>query len=165
MNETQELYQEITKALIEKKLTISTMESCTSGLIATLLTNIEGSSKVLKGAFVTYCNEAKIQQGVPCETIEEYGVYSTETAIDMANTCKVAYDADIGIGVTGTASNVDSKNSDSISNKVYFSIKTDKDTYNFHFYTNSEPNRFYWKMAVAKTIGGQLLNIIKSMED
>ena len=165
MNETQELYQEITKALIEKKLTISTMESCTSGLIATLLTNIEGSSKVLKGAFVTYCNEAKIQQGVPHETIEEYGVYSTETSIDMAKTCKIAYGADIGVGVTGTASNVDSKNADSISNKVYFSIKTDKDTYNFHFYTSPEPNRFYWKMTIAKTIGGQLLNIIKSMED
>ena len=40
--------------------------------------------QVLKGAFVTYCNEAKIMQGVPAEIIDKYTVYSTQTAEAMA---------------------------------------------------------------------------------
>jgi nicotinamide mononucleotide (NMN) deamidase PncC len=50
--------------LIKKHLTVSTMESATSGQIASLITDTEGSSAVLKGAFITYCNEAKIMQGL-----------------------------------------------------------------------------------------------------
>lgn len=77
-------YRRLTKLLIEKKLTITTMESATSGQIASLITDTEGSSAVLKGAFVTYCNEAKIMQGVPAEIIDKYTVYSTQTAEAMA---------------------------------------------------------------------------------
>ena len=57
---------------------------------------------MLKGAFVTYCNEAKIMQGVPAEILEKYTVYSKETAEAMAKVCTKAYKANIGIGVTGT---------------------------------------------------------------
>lgn len=53
-------YKKLTKLLIERGMTITTMESATSGQIASLITDTEGSSAVLKGAFVTYCNEAKI---------------------------------------------------------------------------------------------------------
>ena len=52
-------YRKLTKLLIERGMTITTMESATSGQIASLITDTEGSSAVLKGAFVTYCNEAK----------------------------------------------------------------------------------------------------------
>lgn len=56
-------YSHLTQLLISRHLTITTMESATSGQIASLITDTEGSSAVLKGAFVTYCNEAKIMQG------------------------------------------------------------------------------------------------------
>ena len=56
-------YHNLTKLLIEKNMTITTMESATSGQIASLITDTEGSSAILKGAFITYCNEAKIMQG------------------------------------------------------------------------------------------------------
>ena len=79
--EIREDYRKLTKLLIEKKMTITTMES---GQIASLITDTEGSSAVLKGAFVTYCNEAKIMQGVPAEIIDKYTVYSTQTAEAMA---------------------------------------------------------------------------------
>ena len=65
-------YKKLTKLLIERGMTITTMESATSGQIASLITDTEGSSAVLKGAFVTYCNEAKIMQGVPAEILEKY---------------------------------------------------------------------------------------------
>ena len=68
-------YKKLTKLLIERDMTITTMESATSGQIASLITDTEGSSAVLKGAFVTYCNEAKIMQGVPAEILEKYTVY------------------------------------------------------------------------------------------
>ena len=68
-------YKKLTKLLSERGMTITTMESATSGQIASLITDTEGSSAVLKGAFVTYCNEAKIMQGVPAEILEKYTVY------------------------------------------------------------------------------------------
>ena len=99
------------------------MESATSGQIASLITDTEGSSAVLKGAFVTYCNEAKIMQGVPAEVLDTYTVYSKETAEAMARACAEAYNADIGIGVTGTMGNIDSSNPDaSVPGQVYFAI-------------------------------------------
>ena len=73
-------YHLLTKKLIEKNISITTMESCTSGQLASLISDTEGASGVMKGAFVTYSNIAKIMQGVPEETIEKYSVYSSQTA-------------------------------------------------------------------------------------
>ena len=116
-------YEKLTKLLIEEHLTITTMESATAGQIASLITDTEGSSAVMKGAFITYSNEAKIQQGVPREIIETYSVYSHETAAAMARACLKAYGADIGIGVTGTMGNVDPANAEaSVPGEVYFAI-------------------------------------------
>ena len=63
-------YRRLTKLLIEKKLTITTMESATSGQIASLITDTEGSSAVLKGAFVTYCNEKQWQKPAQKPTVQ-----------------------------------------------------------------------------------------------
>lgn len=116
-------WRDITLALIDKGLTISTMESCTAGLVASLITDTEGASAVMKGAFVTYCNEAKVMQGVPAGIIENFGVYSGETAAAMARACRSAYGADIGIGVTGTLGRVDPANADSVSGEVFFAVE------------------------------------------
>ena len=51
-------YRSLTKLLIQKNMTISTMESATAGQIVSLITDTEGASAIIKGAFVTYCNEA-----------------------------------------------------------------------------------------------------------
>ena len=116
-------YRRLTLFLIAKKLTITTMESATGGQIASLITDTEGSSAVLKGAFVTYCNEAKIMQGVPEEIIGTYTVYSEETARAMAAACRKTYGADIGIGVTGTMGNTDPANPEaSTPGEVFFAL-------------------------------------------
>ena len=88
MENNKNIWEEIVKKLIEKKLTISTMESCTGGGIANEITNISGASEVLKVSYVTYSNEAKIKFGVPEKIIEKYTVYSKETAIEMAKAAK-----------------------------------------------------------------------------
>ena len=73
-------YHKLTEILIKKGITVTTMESCTSGLIASLITDSEGASAIFKGGFVTYSNEAKILNGVSESIINDYGVYSPETA-------------------------------------------------------------------------------------
>ena len=115
-------YRRLTGCLIDRKMTITTMESITCGQIASLITDTEGASAILKGAFVTYSNEAKIMQGVPEAVIETCGVYSKETARAMAEACKQAYRADIGIGITGTTGNIDPNNQDSVPGEVYYAV-------------------------------------------
>jgi PncC family amidohydrolase len=154
-------YEKLTKLLIEKNMTITTMESCTSGQLASLITDVEGASAVLKGAFVTYCNEAKIMQGVPEEIIEEYSVYSKETACAMADACRKAYNADIGVGVTGTMGNVDPENaSTSVPGQVWFAFSLKEKTIPFFIELSPQPTRFEYKMAVAKEVANELLNLI-----
>lgn len=115
--------QEIVKTLIEKNLRITTMESCTGGFLISAITDVEGASNITDGGFVTYSNKQKVAMGVPSETIDTYGVYSEETALKMAEVCRAKMKADIGIGITGTLSNVDINNLDSIQGEVYFCIK------------------------------------------
>ena len=154
-------YEKLTKLLIEKNMTITTMESCTSGQLASLITDTEGASAVLKGAFVTYCNEAKIMQGVPEEIIEKYSVYSKETACAMADACRKAYNADIGVGVTGTMGNVDPENaSTSVPGQVWFAFSLKEKTIPFFIELSPQPTRFEYKMAVAKEVANELLNLI-----
>ena len=154
-------YSKLTKYLIEKKLTITTMESATAGLIASLITDTEGSSAVLKGAFVTYCNQAKIMQGIPAEIIEKYSVYSKETAVAMASACAKTYKADIGIGITGTMGNIDPANpKSSVPGKVYFAILVKGETHSFCYELPPMPSRFDYKMAVAEKVLDNLNSIL-----
>ena len=125
-------YGKLTRKLISEGISITTMESCTSGQIASLITDTEGASGVFDGAFITYSNDAKIRQGVPAEIISKYGVYSAETASAMAEACRNAFHADIGIGITGSFSNKDPRNKDSIPGEVYFAISTENRTESFH---------------------------------
>ena len=159
-----EKYKYITEKLIELRLSISTMESCTAGLIASLITDTEGSSAIMKGAFVTYSNEAKIKCGIPEEVIDKYGVYSKETAVEMAKACMKAYEAGIGIGVTGSFANVDSANSDSIPGEVYFAIKTSAGIGSFKVEGIIESERYKAKLIVAEKIADELIKILDKAE-
>ncbi len=161
MNQTDEKnvrskYERITQLLIEKGKSITTMESCTAGQIASLLTDTEGASAVMKGAFVTYSNEAKIMQGVKRETIEQYGVYSKETASEMAVCCRKTFSADYGVGVTGSFGNVDPNNSDSFPGEVYFAISTAEGVTAFCCHIPPQQSRLMYKLFVANEIADKL---------
>ena len=149
-------YETLTKSLIKQDLTITTMESCTSGQVASLITDTEGSSAVMKGAFVTYSNEAKILQGVPEEIIDEYGVYSERTAAAMAEACRRTYQADIGIGITGSFGNADPNNSDSVPGEVYFAIAGRGGTQSYHCRIPVQDSRLRYKLYMADVIADQL---------
>ena len=101
---------EAAEALLEscrgKGLRLTAAESCTGGLIASLLTEIPGSSDVVGRAFVTYSNEAKQDLlGVRAETLAVHGAVSGETAREMADGAltRASPDAHIAVAVTGVA--------------------------------------------------------------
>ena len=98
------LEQVISDLLIQNNLTVSTAESCTSGLLASRLTDVPGSSQYFKGGSVCYSNELKINDiGVAKDLIEKYGAVSEEVAESLAKNIAKKNNTDIGIGITGIA--------------------------------------------------------------
>lgn len=124
MQNTSEIWEEIVNLLIEEKSTIATMESCTGGGIANAITNIPGASSVLQESYVTYCNSAKINQGVSLNVIKKYTVYSPETAIEMAKRARRNAISDYGVGVTGQLGRIDPSNPVDKLNHVWYAIIT-----------------------------------------
>lgn len=94
----------IGESLLKNKLTISTAESCTGGMVAAKLISYPGiSASYLEGA-ITYSNEAKISRlGVKEETLLKYGAVSQETAKEMANGIAELSKSNIAISTTGLA--------------------------------------------------------------
>jgi len=90
--------------LLENKLTLSTAESCTGGLVSSRLTDVSGSSAYIKLNLVTYSNEAKIKMlGVSEEILKTYGAVSEQNAAAMAEGVRKVSRTDIGLGITGIA--------------------------------------------------------------
>ena len=161
-SEIREHYRVLTEYLIKHNLCITTMESATSGQIASLITDTQGASAIMKGAFITYSNEAKILQGVPEEIIDRYSVYSIETAKEMARACREAYRADIGIGVTGTMGNIDPANEKSSSiGEVYFAISLNNEIRGYHIQLPVQPSRLAYKLAVAEEVYQELRKLLR----
>ena len=98
------MLNKLAKILIEKNLTISTAESCTGGLVSSMLTDISGSSAYSKLNFVTYANEAKHKiLGVSNETLDNFGAVSEECAREMADGLMKKTNCDIALCTTGIA--------------------------------------------------------------
>jgi nicotinamide-nucleotide amidase len=89
--------------LIARGLTLAAMESCTGGLLASLITDVPGSSAAFLGGFVAYSIAMKAAYGVPRETLEQHGAISVETARAMARAARERLGADVGVGITGVA--------------------------------------------------------------
>ena len=96
--------KKIAKILLKNNLTVSTAESCTGGLISSLLTDISGSSAYIKINFITYSNEAKEKYlFVSPETLKAYGAVSEQTAYEMAEGLLKQSETDYAISITGIA--------------------------------------------------------------
>lgn len=114
--------EKLVKLLKNKKQTISSMESCTGGLFASEITNVDGSSEIFKLGLVTYSNEFKEYFGVSKKTIDEYTVYSNEVSKEMATmACKISK-SDLSVGITGMLGVIDLNNKSNEINSVYVSI-------------------------------------------
>ncbi len=84
--------------------TITSAESCTGGLVASMITEISGSSDIFNGSIVTYSNEIKHQElQVKKETLNKYGAVSTQVVEEMLNGVIKKFDADYAIAISGIA--------------------------------------------------------------
>jgi nicotinamide-nucleotide amidase len=98
------LEEEAGRVLRMNGLTLALAESCTGGLIASMLTDVPGSSEYFLASLVTYDNPSKIALlGVSPDTLATKGAVSEQTAREMALGARRAVGADIGLAVTGIA--------------------------------------------------------------
>lgn len=153
---------DVVNLLIEKKMTIATMESCTGGFVASSITDIDGSSSVLKFSAVTYSNEYKIKMGVSKEVIDKYSVYSMNVAREMAKNISNFASSDIGVGITGKINRVDENNLFGDDNKIYYAIY-DKNSDKYYEYELIAINdtRLNNKKYIMENISKSLLEIYK----
>ena len=94
----------IGKLLKQHGKTISTAESCTGGLVASMITSVPGSSEYYLGSVVSYANSVKQEVlGVPAETIQEFGAVSSECVGAMAEGVRKLTGTDFSVATSGIA--------------------------------------------------------------
>ena len=95
---------ELQNLLLNYNKTITTAESCTGGLVASMITKISGSSNIFNGAIITYSNKIKNQElNVKNETLEKFGAVSIEVVNEMLNGVISKFDANFAIAISGIA--------------------------------------------------------------
>ena len=89
---------------IARGMTVSTAESCTAGMVASLIADIPGASEVLRGGAVTYCDDIKHQVlGVSIETLDRFTAVSMQTAQEMAQGSRQLFSSTVAVSLTGYA--------------------------------------------------------------
>ena len=92
------------KMLRDRQMTVAVAESCTGGLVASMLTDVPGSSEYFERGIVSYSNIAKQELlGVAPEILRANGAVSRETALAMAEGVRRISKTNIGISTTGIA--------------------------------------------------------------
>lgn len=98
------LEKSVVDLLLANNLTISTVESCTGGLLAARLINVPGVSEVFKSGYITYSNKAKRRLlGIKKNTLLKHGAVSEEIASQMAKGAAMVSKADVAVSITGIA--------------------------------------------------------------
>ena len=115
MNETETLspvlpgrLEEATRRLLakacERDIVLATAESCTGGMLASLLTDVQGVAHAFDRGFVTYSEESKSEVlGVPADLLAEQGAVSKDVAVAMAEGALARSRAHIALAITGFA--------------------------------------------------------------
>lgn len=98
------LAHRLLKEACDRELTLGTAESCTGGLLGSLLTDVEGVGRVFDRGFIVYTDDAKTELlGVSAELIDRVGAVSREVAVAMAEGAIARSRADICLAITGFA--------------------------------------------------------------
>ncbi|KAB1229531.1 CinA family nicotinamide mononucleotide deamidase-related protein [Chryseobacterium viscerum] len=113
----------LAEMLTERKLTISTAESCTGGELAKMITSVSGSSKYFLGGIVPYATERKIKiLNVSRETVDKFTVVSEQVAQEMAKGCQELFETHISLSTTGVAGPGKGEDGNDIGT-VYYTIR------------------------------------------
>lgn len=123
-----ELSKIIGKLLAARKMTLSVCESCTGGMLGSIITSAPGSSKYFLGGIIAYSNKVKRIIGVNTDTLRRYGAVSAEVARKMAHGVRTKLKSDIGIGITGIAGPAGGSKKKPVG-LVYISVVVKKEVY------------------------------------
>ncbi len=95
---------ELQNLLIKHNKSLTSAESCTGGLVASMITEISGSSDIFNGSIITYSNKIKEQElNVKKKTLEDYGAVSIQVVEEMLHGVIEKFDADFAIAISGIA--------------------------------------------------------------
>ena len=98
------LNKKIVLLLKRKKLKIAFVESCTGGMLSSVITSVSGSSKVFTMGLVTYSNKAKTRLlNVPQKIIKKYGAVSVQCCLAMVNNLSKISRSKVCVSITGIA--------------------------------------------------------------
>ncbi len=122
--------------LIKHKKTITCAESCTGGLVSSLITENSGSSNIFDGSIISYSNKIKNQElKVKNKTLEKYGAVSIQTVKEMLSGVRKKFNANFAIAISGIAG-PNGATKEKIVGTVIIGICDDLDNYHcetFHF--------------------------------
>ncbi len=94
----------VAELLIKNQLTLALAESCSGGLLSSMVTDIPGSSDFYLGGVVAYSGEAKTGiLGLERSLLEKEGQVSESVAMAMAEAARAIFKSDLAVGVTGIA--------------------------------------------------------------
>ena len=154
------LAKKIVKLLIKKKNRISFAESCTGGLLSSVITSISGSSKVFTLGLVTYSNSAKINiLKVPKNIIVKHGAVSYETCLSMVKNLNRISKTNISVSITGIAGPKGGTKQKPIG-LVFIGIKKGNKTFVKKYLFKSKKRSFIQKATVNKALN-LILNFTK----
>lgn len=103
-DEIEQAAREVLTRACEAQLMLATAESCTGGMLASLLTDVQGVSSVFERGFVVYSEDAKCELlHIARDTVDRCGAVSRDVALAMADGALAASHADIALSITGFA--------------------------------------------------------------
>ena len=146
--------------LRKKKLKVSFAESCTGGLISSVITSNSGSSKVFNLGLVTYSNSAKQKiLKVPKKIIQKYGAVSVQCCLSMVNNLSKISNSQVNVSITGIAGPTGGSKKKPVG-LVFVGLKfKNKIFVNKYLFKNK--SRINFQKAVVKFVIRILLSVIK----
>ena len=154
------LSRNIIKKLSKKKLKISFAESCTGGLLSSVITSVSGSSKVFNLGLVTYSNQSKIKVlKVSKKIIRKYGAASEQVCKAMAKNVSKIGKTNMSVSVTGIAGPRGGKKKKPVG-LVYVGIKKDNKI-SIKKYLFKNKGRSYIQKATVNKCLGLILSALK----
>ena len=154
------LGKKVIHKLIKKRLSISVAESCTGGMLSSIITSVNGSSKVFILGLVVYSNKSKINiLKISKKTIEKFGEVSEEVCHNMVKNLNKITKTNISIAITGIAGPSGGTKKKPVG-LVYLGIKKNKKILVKKFLFKNKGRHYVQKAAVNKSLK-LILNSIK----
>ena len=146
--------------LKKKKLKISFAESCTGGLMSSIITSYSGSSNIFNLGLVTYSNQAKQKiLKVPNKIIKKYGAVSVQCCLSMVNNLSKISNSHINVSITGIAGPKGGTRKKPVG-LVFIGLKFKRQTFiKKYLFKNKTRNNF--QKITANTVLKTILSIIK----